>query len=170
MSKKLKFLATVNKEGEHGSVRGKIPAGLVAALGVKAGGAIEFIVSGDRLVGADVLTPKEAKQARKEAGTESRFGPRDTSAKKADKGKLKKSSGKSSKDTSKKSSKKDKKAGKSGGKKLRRDTEDDWDTGPKKKAGKSAKSSKRRTEVTYDEPKKLKKGGKSKGGRKRYEI
>lgn len=62
---KLTFLANIKREGEAGSIRGKIPAGLIKAIGAKEGQGIEFLVHGTTLVGATVLSSKEFKAAQK---------------------------------------------------------------------------------------------------------
>lgn len=60
------FFATISQEGESGPVRGKIPAPLVAALGGKSGGGIEFEVRDGEIVGGRAVSPKEANAMRKQ--------------------------------------------------------------------------------------------------------
>lgn len=59
-----KFTATINREGSTGSVRGKIPASLISAIGAKEGDVVEFHVNRGTLVGGHVMTGKEARQFR----------------------------------------------------------------------------------------------------------
>lgn len=59
-----KFTSTINKEGSTGSVRGKIPASLIAEIGAKEGDVVEFHVNKGTIVGAHVMTGKEARQFR----------------------------------------------------------------------------------------------------------
>lgn len=70
MAKKITFLAGIAREGTAGSVRGKIPAGLIKAIGAQEGQGIEFMVHGNTLVGAKVLTAKEFKMAQREKASE----------------------------------------------------------------------------------------------------
>lgn len=59
-----KFTATLNREGSTGSVRGKIPATLVSAMGGDDGDVIEFEVNGKTLVGGRIIRGKEAQKLR----------------------------------------------------------------------------------------------------------
>lgn len=59
-----KFTATLNKEGSTGSIRGKIPASLVNALGGQDGDVMEFETNGRTIVGGRIITGKEAKALR----------------------------------------------------------------------------------------------------------
>ena len=70
MAKKITFLAGIAREGSSGSVRGKIPAGLIKAINAQEGQGIEFMVHGTTLVGAKVLTAKELRIAQKEKAAE----------------------------------------------------------------------------------------------------
>lgn len=132
MAKKTTFLATIQREGSAGSVRGKIPAGLVKAIGAKEGDVVEFSVHGTTLVGAQVLTGKDARMAVKEKAAE-RPAPRST-AKPVAKGKVGKSTPKASAPVV------SRKAG--------------------KKVKPAVKGSKRRTEVEYEAPPLKRKGKK----------
>jgi antitoxin component of MazEF toxin-antitoxin module len=66
----LTFISVIKREGEAGSIRGKIPAGLVKALNVNEGDGIEFQVRGTTLVGANVLQGKALRLALKEKAAE----------------------------------------------------------------------------------------------------
>lgn len=70
MAKKTTVLVPIKREGENGSVRAKIPAGLIKQLGGDDGDVIQFELHRDTLVGASILTGKEAKQALKEREAE----------------------------------------------------------------------------------------------------
>lgn len=71
MARKLiTFIAMIAREGSSGSVRGKIPAGLVKAIDAKEGDGVEFQVHGSTLVGAQVLTGRALRDALKEKKAE----------------------------------------------------------------------------------------------------
>lgn len=64
------FLSVIKREGESGSIRGKIPAGLIKAINASEGCGVQFMVHGTTLVGAKVLSKKETKEALKEKASE----------------------------------------------------------------------------------------------------
>lgn len=64
------FISVIQREGSSGSVRAKVPAGLVKAINADEGDAIEFQVRGTSLVGASLLTGKALRIALKERAAE----------------------------------------------------------------------------------------------------
>lgn len=64
MAKIETFTANLTKEGSTGSVRGKVPATLISAMGGGDGDVIEFQLNGKTLVGGRIITGKEARSLR----------------------------------------------------------------------------------------------------------
>ena len=64
MAKIQRFTANLSMEGSTGSVRGKIPATLVSALGGGDGDVMEFEVNGKSIVGGGIITGREAQKIR----------------------------------------------------------------------------------------------------------
>lgn len=124
------FIAMISREGSAGSVRGKIPAGLVKQINAKEGNGIQFEVHGNTLVGAKVLAGKELRDAIKEKAASA--PAKATATPKA------KSTAKVVKTTPKASPEAPK-------------------AKVRKPAPAVAKPSKRKTEVEYEAPKKVKK-------------
>lgn len=58
------YTANLSREGSTGSVRGKIPATLISAMGGDDGDVFEFQVNGKTLVGGRIITGKEARSLR----------------------------------------------------------------------------------------------------------
>lgn len=77
------FLAMIAREGSAGSVRGKIPAGLVKAINAQEGDGVQFEVHGTTLVGAKVLRGKELRMAVKEKANERKEAAASAPVKKA---------------------------------------------------------------------------------------
>lgn len=76
MAKRITFVSLVRQEGESGSTRSKVPAGLIKAIGAKDGDGIQFVVSGNTLVGAHVLKGRDLREAQAEAeGGRARTAP-----------------------------------------------------------------------------------------------
>lgn len=73
MAKIETFTANLTREGSTGSVRGKVPATLISAMGGNDGDVIEFQLNGKTLVGGRIITGKEARglrsQGRKNFGS-----------------------------------------------------------------------------------------------------
>lgn len=67
------YTANLSREGSTGSVRGKIPATLISAMGGDDGDVFEFQVNGKTLVGGRIITGKEARDLRKQG--RQNFGP-----------------------------------------------------------------------------------------------
>lgn len=134
---KLTFLAGIAREGEGGSVRGKIPAGLIKAINAKEGEAIEFKVHGTTLVGATILSKGEFRARQKERQSEAK--QRQSDVKQAT------------------SSLKAKKKAKPVVKPVRRSSSPPPVKRSAKPVKKVVKPSKRRTEVEYEAPR-IKKG------------
>lgn len=59
-----KFTSNLTMEGSTGSVRGKVPASLIRAMGGGHGDVIEFEVNGKHLVGGRIISGKEAQRIR----------------------------------------------------------------------------------------------------------
>jgi hypothetical protein len=66
MAKIESFTANLSREGSTGSVRGKIPATLISAMGGDDGDVIEFQINGKTLVGGRIISGKEARAIRSE--------------------------------------------------------------------------------------------------------
>jgi len=68
----VKFHATINEEGASNTKRGKIPSGLINALGGKKGDMIEFEVTGKVMTGGRIIRGREAEAARGMVFTQSK--------------------------------------------------------------------------------------------------
>lgn len=69
------FSATINEEGASAVKRGKIPSGLINALGGEKGNMIQFEVTGKFITGGRILRGREAEAARKSVFQQSRLKP-----------------------------------------------------------------------------------------------
>lgn len=138
-----RYFASIHAEGNSTQVRGKIPGPLVAALGCKSGGAIEFIVRNGELKGAEVYSPKEAAAYRKERDSERRATRKTTAP--AKKKKVVKESVPAPKTKSK--------AGKTKSKAAPAPAPKSKSVASTKKTKNAVSSSKRKTKVSYEEPK-----------------
>lgn len=56
------YHATVRQEGENGSIRAKLPVGLIRDIGAKDGSVVEFEVKGKSIVGTRLLTAAEVRK------------------------------------------------------------------------------------------------------------
>lgn len=140
-----RYYVPIRQEGENGATRGKIPAAMVAAMGAKHGGMIEFeIVNGD-CIGGRSLNKNEVREIEREKKDAAKASKASKTTSSPRKPAAKASSSKTKPTVKAKSNK--------------RVVETGWDTDepkPKKKAGKAAKRS---TKVSYEsQPRKKKKG------------